>query len=155
MHNFLLVSALILRDLFPLFFFSVQHPDNEEGVMSVSDTLVLVEMGELMQGVIDKKTVGNAQNSLIHLIWVEYGPFRCAQFFTEVQKMVNHWLINAGFSIGIGDAVATPAVLGPARPPHKPPAQKSHQQEAHDLAARSMLRAHETRIVRNWNENTR
>lgn len=28
-----------------------------------------------------------AQNSLIHLIWVEYGPFRCAQFFTEVQKM--------------------------------------------------------------------
>jgi DNA-directed RNA polymerase II subunit RPB1 len=79
--------------------------------MSVSDTLVLVEMGELIQGVIDKKTVGNAQNSLIHLIWVEYGPFRCAQFFTEVQKMVNHWLINAGFSIGIGDAVATPAVL--------------------------------------------
>jgi len=29
----------------------------------------------------------SAQNSLIHLIWVEYGPFRCAQFFTEVQKM--------------------------------------------------------------------
>jgi len=92
-------------------FFRAQHPDNEEGVMSVSDTLVLVEMGELIQGTIDKRTVGNAQNSLIHLIWVEYGPFRCAQFFTEVQKMVNHWLINAGFSIGIGDAVATPAVL--------------------------------------------
>ena len=54
---------------------------------------------------------GNSQGSLIHLIWVEYGPFRCAQFFTEVQKMVNHWLINNGFSIGIGDAVATSSVL--------------------------------------------
>jgi len=91
---------------------SNNHPDNEEGVMSVGDTLVLVEMGELIQGIVDKRTVGNAQNSLIHLIWVEFGPFRCAQFFTEVQKMVNHWLINNGFSIGIGDAVATSAVLG-------------------------------------------
>ena len=79
--------------------------------MSVGDTLVLVEMGELIQGTVDKRTVGNAQGSLIHLIWVEYGPFRCAQFFTEVQKMVNHWLINNGFSIGIGDAVATSSVL--------------------------------------------
>lgn len=30
--------------------------------MSVSDTLVLVEMGELIQGTIDKRTVGNGQN---------------------------------------------------------------------------------------------
>lgn len=29
--------------------------------MSVSDTLVLVEMGELIQGTIDKRTVGNGQ----------------------------------------------------------------------------------------------
>ena len=87
------------------------HPDNEEGVMSVGDTLVLVEMGELLQGTIDKRSVGNAQGSLIHLIWVEYGPFRCAQFFAEVQKMVNHWLLHTGFSIGIGDAVASASVL--------------------------------------------
>ena len=31
--------------------------------MSVSDTLVLVEMGELIQGTIDKRTVGNGQNN--------------------------------------------------------------------------------------------
>jgi len=37
--------------------------DNEEGIMSVSDTLVLVEMGELIQGTIDKRTVGNGQNN--------------------------------------------------------------------------------------------
>jgi len=90
---------------------SNNHPDKEEGIMSSGDTLVLVEMGELLQGIIDKRTVGNSQGSLIHLIWVEYGPFRCAQFFTEVQKMVNHWLLHHGFSIGIGDAVATSGVL--------------------------------------------
>jgi len=31
--------------------------------MSVSDTLVLVEMGELIQGTIDKRTVGNGQTN--------------------------------------------------------------------------------------------
>jgi len=45
---------------------SNNHPDQEEGIMSVSDTLVLVEMGELIQGTIDKRTVGNGQFKHAH-----------------------------------------------------------------------------------------
>ena len=33
---------------------SNNHPDHEEGVMSTGDTLVRIEQGELIQGIIDK-----------------------------------------------------------------------------------------------------
>lgn len=46
---------------------SNNHPDNEEGIMSVGDTLVLVEMGELIQGTIDKRTVSGGPDSTLLL----------------------------------------------------------------------------------------
>ena len=65
---------------------SNNHPDHEDGVMSTGDTLVRIEQGELIQGIIDKRTVGSSQGSLIHVTWVEYGPIVCAKLFTEIQK---------------------------------------------------------------------
>ena len=90
---------------------SNNHPDAEDGVMSSGDTLVRIEQGELLQGIIDKRTVGSSQGSLIHITWLEYGPQHCAQLFTEIQKVVNHWLLHAGFSIGIGDGIASHRTL--------------------------------------------
>ena len=90
---------------------SNNHPDHEEGSMSTGDTLVRIEQGELLQGIIDKRTVGSSQGSLIHLTWVEYGPMVCAKLFTEIQKVVNHWLLHNGFSIGIGDGIASGRTL--------------------------------------------
>ena len=90
---------------------SNNHPDQEDGVMSPGDTLVRIEQGEIIQGIIDKRTVGSSQGSLIHVTWVEYGPFVCAKLFTEIQKVVNHWLLHNGFSIGIGDGIASGRTL--------------------------------------------
>ena len=73
---------------------SNNHPDQEDGVMSPGDTLVRIEQGEIIQGIIDKRTVGSSQGSLIHVTWVEYGPMVCAKLFTEIQKVVNHWSVN-------------------------------------------------------------
>ena len=61
---------------------------------SPGDTLVRIEQGEIIQGIIDKRTVGSSQGSLIHVTWVEYGPMVCAKLFTEIQKVVNHWSVN-------------------------------------------------------------
>jgi DNA-directed RNA polymerase II subunit RPB1 len=41
---------------------------------SVYDTEVLIENGELITGIVDKRTVGGASGSLIHIIWMECGP---------------------------------------------------------------------------------
>ncbi|KAI3644304.1 hypothetical protein MP228_010468 [Amoeboaphelidium protococcarum] len=83
-----------------------QHPDNESSDISPGDTKVVIYDGELVCGIICKKTVGTSQNSLIHVIWKEHGPEKARNFFDGCQAVVNNWLFSYGFSIGIGDTIA-------------------------------------------------
>ena len=64
-----------------------------------------IEDGELMYGIVDKKTVGASQGGIIHIIFREKGPEVTRDFFSGVQKVVNFWLLHNGFSIGIGDTI--------------------------------------------------
>lgn len=61
---------------------------------------VLIENGELMTGIICKKTVGAAGNGLNHIIMVEEGPEIAKEFYGDLQKVVNNWLLVEGHSIG-------------------------------------------------------
>jgi DNA-directed RNA polymerase II subunit RPB1 len=72
-------------------------PDKDEGL--------LVHGGELMFGLLNKKAVGQAQQSLIHIIYNEKGWQVCMEFFNGCQTVVNYWLLHNGFSIGIGDTI--------------------------------------------------
>ena len=38
------------------------------------DTKVVVQNGQLLEGILGKGTVGNAAQSLIHLVWKDLGP---------------------------------------------------------------------------------
>lgn len=67
---------------------------------------VLIQDGELLTGTLCKKTLGAANGTLIHVIWNEEGPEAARAFLSQMQYLVNHWLLNHGFSIGIGDTVA-------------------------------------------------
>jgi len=67
---------------------------------------VLIENGELLTGIICKKTVGASQGGLLHVIFREYGPQVSAEFLTNAQKLVNNWMLINGFSVGIGDGIA-------------------------------------------------
>lgn len=49
--------------------FSAWHPDGETGDISVGDTQVRIESGELLTGILCKKTLGTSGGSLIHTIW--------------------------------------------------------------------------------------
>eukprot|EP01084_Bolivina_argentea_P188695 324751_1 len=53
------------------------RPDSGDGdnpnCMSNSDTLVRIEQGELLSGIVDKKTIGAKPQSLIHVIFNECG----------------------------------------------------------------------------------
>lgn len=72
----------------------------------VFDDRMMIENGEIIFGIVEKKTVGAAQGSLIHVVFREKGPEATRQPFTGLQMVVNFWLFHDGFSIGIGDTVA-------------------------------------------------
>ncbi|KAH9982072.1 beta and beta-prime subunits of DNA dependent RNA-polymerase [Lactifluus volemus] len=65
----------------------------------VSDEGMLIENGEIIFGVVEKKTVGASQGGL-------KGPEATRTLFNGLQCIVNYWLFHNGFSIGIGDTIA-------------------------------------------------
>ncbi|CAG8507263.1 425_t:CDS:2 [Diversispora eburnea] len=82
------------------------HPDSERSDISPGDTKVLIEDGELLCGIVCKKTVGTSQQGLVHVIMQELGPEKAKDFLNGCQAVVNQWLLQNGFSIGIGDTIA-------------------------------------------------
>ncbi|EFJ10314.1 hypothetical protein SELMODRAFT_128226 [Selaginella moellendorffii] len=87
------------------------HNDSETGDNSPGDTMVRIEKGELLTGTLCKKTLGTSSGSLIHVIWEEVGPDAARKFLGHTQWLVNYWLLQHGFSIGIGDTIADSATM--------------------------------------------
>ncbi|KAH7920489.1 DNA-directed RNA polymerase II, subunit 1 [Leucogyrophana mollusca] len=77
----------------------------------VFDDGMMIENGEIVFGIVEKKTVGASQGGLIHVVFREKGPEATRNLFTGIQMVVNFWLFHNGFSIGIGDAIAGPNVM--------------------------------------------
>ncbi|KAF3949861.1 hypothetical protein CMV_024317 [Castanea mollissima] len=75
------------------------------------DTLIPKKRGELLAGTLCKKTLGTSTGSLIHVIWEEVGPNTARKFLGHVQWLVNYWLLQNGFSIGIGDTIADASTM--------------------------------------------
>ncbi|OZJ04949.1 DNA-directed RNA polymerase II subunit rpb1 [Bifiguratus adelaidae] len=82
------------------------HPDGETTWISPGDTRVFIENGEILCGIICKKTVGTSSGGLVHTILNEQGPEAAKNFLSGTQTLVNYWLLQNGFSIGIGDTIA-------------------------------------------------
>jgi DNA-directed RNA polymerase II subunit RPB1 len=70
------------------------------------DHLVTIQEGELLEGTIDKKTIGSSMGGLIHTAWLDAGYDDTARFMNQVQQVVNYWVLQSSFSIGVTDAVA-------------------------------------------------
>jgi DNA-directed RNA polymerase II subunit RPB1 len=84
-----------------------QHNDDERDPdISTGDTKVIIQEGELIAGILCKKTVGASGGGVIHVTSMEHGPEAAKQFFHAAQLVVNYWLLQNGFSIGIGDTIA-------------------------------------------------
>ncbi|KAF5376975.1 hypothetical protein D9615_007212 [Tricholomella constricta] len=77
----------------------------------VFDDGMMIENGELIFGIVEKKTVGASQGGLVHVVFREKGPEATRQLFTGLQMVVNYWLFHNGFSIGIGDTIADPKTM--------------------------------------------
>ena len=79
--------------------------------MSPEDDGMLIVKGEIMYGVINKKTIGASAGGLIDVIFREKGPQECRDFFGNIQKVVYFWLLHNCFSFGIGDTIADGATM--------------------------------------------
>ncbi|KAG6899798.1 DNA-directed RNA polymerase II subunit rpb1 [Termitomyces sp. T159_Od127] len=77
----------------------------------VFDDGIMIENGEIIFGIVEKKTVGASQGGLVHVVFREKGPEATRQLFTGLQMVVNYWLFHNGFSIGIGDTIADPKTM--------------------------------------------
>ncbi|KAF5837019.1 DNA-dependent RNA polymerase II largest subunit [Dunaliella salina] len=72
---------------------------------------VLIRRGELVMGVLCKKTLGAAGGGLIHITFLEHGPDYARRLINNLQVTTNYWLLQQGHSIGIGDTVADDATM--------------------------------------------
>lgn len=67
--------------------------------------LVNIEQGIVRSGVFDKSILGQSEQSLIHIIFNEFGQQRTQQFLDDIQNIVTNWVIKSGFSVGIADLI--------------------------------------------------
>ena len=84
---------------------------NDDPDMSRSDCKILIKAGELLSGMVCKRTVGSSSGSLIHIIWLEHGPEAARNFFGGVQKVVNFWLLHHCFTVGCADIIANESTM--------------------------------------------
>ncbi|KNA21792.1 hypothetical protein SOVF_040130 [Spinacia oleracea] len=105
------VFNLIIPKQINLVRFSAWHQETETGFLTPGDTRVLIERGELLSGTLCKKTLGSSSGSLIHVIWEEVGPDAARKFLGHTQWLVNYWLLQNAFSIGIGDTIADASTM--------------------------------------------
>lgn len=70
------------------------------------DNIIICE-GVLVTGSLRKRNVGNSHRSIIQELHKKYGSERTATFLTEAPWIVNKWIIESGFTVGLYDIVNT------------------------------------------------
>eukprot|EP00177_Eucheuma_denticulatum_P004522 GFKZ01008224.1.p1 GENE.GFKZ01008224.1~~GFKZ01008224.1.p1 ORF type:complete len:1807 (-),score=207.06 GFKZ01008224.1:2235-7655(-) len=133
--------------------FNITHPDDENTDISPGDTKVLISKGELLCGIVDKKTVGSAANGLIHVTWKEYGAKGTDLMISQIQVLINHYILQRGQSIGIGDTIADDATMlnvidtiQGAKEEVKMLVRKAQERELVMLPGKSMMESFETEV---------
>lgn len=70
------------------------------------EPVVKIVKGVLIEGALAKSNLGQAHNSLIHVLHKEYSMDTSIEFINNCQFISNQYLIHRGFSIGIKDCIA-------------------------------------------------
>jgi DNA-directed RNA polymerase beta' subunit len=68
---------------------------------------VVIENGNIKQGVFDKKIFQDRTNGLVHILFNDNGPEEARHLFDNTQKLICDWLVYSGFSVGVSDLIVT------------------------------------------------
>lgn len=133
--------------------FNITHPDDENSDISPGDTKVLISRGELICGIVDKKTVGSSANGLIHVTWKEFGAKVTDMMISQIQVLINHYILQRGQSIGIGDTIADNdtmknvfSTIKKAKEEVKTLIRKAQEKELVMLPGKSMMESFESEV---------
>lgn len=61
---------------------------------------VVVENGELIMGILCKKSLGTSAGSLVHISYLEMGHDITRLFYSNIQTVINNWLLIEGMYRG-------------------------------------------------------
>ncbi|EDW51400.1 DNA-directed RNA polymerase II subunit RPB1 [Drosophila sechellia] len=139
------------------------HPDEEdEGPykwISPGDTKVMVEHGELIMGILCKKSLGTSAGSLLHICFLELGHDIAGRFYGNIQTVINNWLLFEGHSIGIGDTIADPQTYNEIQQAIKKAKddvinviQKAHNMELEPTPGNTLRQTFENKVNRILND---
>lgn len=64
-------------------------------------TQVIVENGELIMGILCKKSLGTSAGSLVHISYLEMGHDITRLFYSNIQTVVNNWLLIEGMTLAL------------------------------------------------------
>jgi DNA-directed RNA polymerase II subunit RPB1 len=83
------------------------HPiSGAANTMNLYDSEVRIIEGDLVSGIVCKKTIGTGMGGLIHLSWLDAGFDETRRFMGQIQQISNYWVLQHSFSIGVTDTVA-------------------------------------------------
>ena len=100
------IFSLILPDKLNLTRFREDTPKGF--TLNLIDNYVEIRKGELIQGIICKKTVGASSGGIVHSIWTEVSPQKTIEFLGNCQKIINNFLLLSGWTVGISDIICDP-----------------------------------------------
>jgi DNA-directed RNA polymerase II subunit RPB1 len=69
------------------------------------EPVVKIVKGVLLEGALAKSNLGQAHNSIVHVLFKEYGMDTSIDFINNCQFISNQFLIHRGFSIGLKDCI--------------------------------------------------
>ena len=100
-----LISLLFFEGLGMRKYSAWHDSDQEQPWFSHSDTEIYIDKtGELLTGILCKKTLGASSGGLVHKAWLLNNQKACTMV-SRIQFLVNKWLLFHGFSVGISDCV--------------------------------------------------
>jgi DNA-directed RNA polymerase II subunit RPB1 len=94
------------RGLISLFLpIDLNYTSNNDGMPE--EPILKIYRGVLYEGTLTKQVIGASHNSLIQIIYKEYGPDAAAHFIDCVQFTTNEWNLLRAFTVGLGDCLIT------------------------------------------------
>jgi DNA-directed RNA polymerase I subunit RPA1 len=80
-------------------------PSDVWGPYGKEETLVIVRDNELLQGVLDKAHIGNAEFGLVHTFYELYSAKLTGKFFSCLARLLTVFLQMHGFTCGMDDLI--------------------------------------------------
>eukprot|EP00794_Sanderia_malayensis_P012251 gene12251-13513_t len=86
------------------------YSDNEE--LCINDSYIVVHNSELLAGALDKSVIGSgSKSSIFYVLLRDYGEQAAADAMWRLARLAPNFLMNRGFSIGIGDVTPGKGLL--------------------------------------------